>query len=271
MPGLIRTQSVIDISLFSGGFYPNKPTGWTNTSEYDFSQAVPSPPEDVDRRIGTTDFMMWGGGFSTNYTLQSDATAPQSPSSIYRAHWAAGDFSGPGGHGLGNIFTRGHPLNQFIATPTPRIYISVRMYFDYPSGQADWQPVSNKFINIECNTGQILVQLYEQGNYRHCEELNNAGSFFVDGGQNQPGETHIPGQLTNPVVPTNQWVHLEFVIDIPNHIFKVWQNGVLTTSATPTFVASSMVTIGFNAFRGGGGEVLVDNLNWLYDHIHVAW
>jgi hypothetical protein len=119
------------------------------------------------------------------------------------------------------------------------------------------------------------MQLREGGNnWRHAEELGFGSpycSFFVDGGTNFPCETHIAGQVANPAVPNRQWVQIEVLIDIPNHIYKIWQNGVLTTNATPTFASTNINTVGIYAFRGGGGETLSTDLYYKYDHFFIAW
>ena len=145
----------------------------------------------------------------------------------------------------------------------------MRVYFDFDASQ--WHPISNKFVNIEGNNSLLLVQLNEGGNWRHAEELGFSGaSFWVDNSV-RAGELHLPGQLSNGPVPTRQWVQIEVLIDIPGHVFKIWQNGVLTTNATPTFNSSSITTVGWNAFRGGGGETLSADLAWRYDDFFLAW
>jgi hypothetical protein len=139
------------------------------------------------------------------------------------------------------------------------------VYFDFDASQ--WHPISNKFVNLETDKGLILVQLNEGGNWRHAEELASPG-FGVDN-NGQPGS--IPGQVDNRPVPVRQWTQIEVLVDLPGHVFKVWQDGVLTTNATPTFGSTKITTFGINAFRGGGGETLTTDLYWKYDHFFIAW
>ena len=170
------------------------------------------------------------------------------------------------------MFTYG-PGNVFLSSGTTRLYMSLRCFFQFPNSTF-WHPISNKFVNLSGDHSQILMQLDEQGNWRHAEELgfgNPYYSFFVDNGTSVPGETHLPGQVANPAVPVNQWVQFEVLIDIPNHVYKIWQDGVLTTNATPTFASTKINTVGINAFRGGGGETLSTDLYYKYDHFFIAW
>jgi hypothetical protein len=272
------TSTAIAVSVPStppvGGLYPNRPAAFTKSSEIDFTQALPPMPDDVNQPIAGTSWFTYGtysGPVSApipNWTRTTDASAPQSAPGIWQGHFAPGSYGGGvigqgGGHGIGDV-----------VTPTPnitRLYMSTRVYFDFDP--ADWHPISNKFVIIEGNNGSnlILVQLRENGDWRHAEELGPSGSFYVDGGTDFPGEDHIPGQLDNRAVPTRQWVQIEILIDLPGHVFKVWQDGVLTTNATPTFASTFMNTVGVHAFRGGGGETITKDLYWRYDHFFIAW
>ena len=267
-PSLTSVTSNSISIVVGGSSYPNRPAGYTNSTEINFSQSVPTGNPAVDNPIVGTDWRMWGGNFPNNWTKISDATAPQSPSDVFQGHWAAGNYAD--GHGIGNVFTYG-PGHVWLSNPTSRLYVSLRVYFDFDASL--WHPVSNKFVNITGNHSLILVQLNEGGKWRHAEELGSSGfnSFFVDGGADAPGEDHIPGQIDNRPVPTRQWIQIEVLIDLPNHVFKVWQDGVLTTNATPTFASTSINTFGINAHRGGGGELLSADLNWRYDHFFLAW
>jgi hypothetical protein len=150
--------------------------------------------------------------------------------------------------------------------------MSIRAYFDFDA--ADWHPVSNKFVNIFSNHSTILMQLREADNWRHAEELRAGdpySSFFVDDGVDDVNEDHIPGQIDNRAVPNRQWTHIEVLIDMPNHVFKIWQDGVLTTDAAPNFASTQMDEFGLYAFRGGGGETLENDLYYQYDHFFLAW
>jgi hypothetical protein len=252
--------------------YPNRPASFTDSTEIDFSQAIPSLPDDRDRPITGTDWNMIY--FGSNWSQTTDANARQSAPGIWQGHWAPGSYGGGvigqgNGHGIGNVFTYG-PGNVFLSNGTTRLYMSLRVYFDFDASQ--WHPISNKFVNITGDHSLFLVQLDEGGNWRHAEELGATGypSFGVDD-NTSVGDTHLSGQVDNRPVPTRQWVQLEVLIDIPNHIFRVWQDGVLTTNATPKFASTKITTVGVNAFRGGGGETLTTGLNYRYDHFLVAW
>jgi len=250
----------------AAGSYPNRPASFTHSTEIDFSQAIPSLPDNVDRPIsGASGWNMIY--FGNSWTKTTDASAPQSSPGVWQGHWAPGLFGGGvigqgGGHGIGNVFS-------YAPAGASRLYMSLRVYFDFAASQ--WHPISNKFVNIEGDHSQILVQLNEGGNWRHAEELGYTAfsSFGVDFNRNSP--TSISGQVDNRAVPTRQWTQIEVLIDFPNHVFKVWQDGVLTTDATPTFASTRINTFGINAFRGGGGETLTTDLYWRYDHFYLAW
>src|SRR5262249_41106949 len=174
------------ISLNASGLSPNRPPAYTNSTEINFSQSVPTGNPAVDNRISRTDWLMWGANFRDNWTRVTDATAPQSPSDVFRGHWAAGNYGG--GHGIGTVFTYG-PGNVWLSNPISRLYVSLRVYFDFDASL--WHPVSNKFVNITGNHSLILVQLNEGGKWRHAEELGASGysSFWVDDNA-IPGEAH---------------------------------------------------------------------------------
>jgi hypothetical protein len=249
-----------------GGLYPNRPPSFTQSSEIDFSQPIPELPDNVDRPISGTNWNMIY--FGRNWSQTTDSTAPQSAPGIFSGHWAPGSYGGGvlgqgNGHGIGNVFT-------YAANGATRLYMSMRLYFDLDSTL--WHPISNKFVNLECDNSLILMQLREGNNWRHAEELGfTGGDIFVDGGANAPGEVHLPGQVDNRAVPSRKWIQIEMLVDIPNHVFKIWQDGVLTTDAAPNFVSTKITTVGVNAFRGGGGETLTADLYYKYDHFFIAW
>ena len=254
-------------SISVGGVYPNRPADFAQFSEIDFSQAIPSLPDDRDQPItGAPGWNMIY--FGDRWSKITDAGAPQSAPIIWQGHWAPGSYGGGiigqgGGHGIGNVFT-------YAPGGASRLYMSMRVKFDFDSSL--WHPISNKFVNLTGNNSQILVQLMEGGNWRHAEELgfNGYSSFGVDN-NTSAGDVHLPGRIDNRPVPTRQWVQIEVLVDLPNHLFKVWQDGVLTTNATPTFASTKLTTVGINAFRGGGGETLSTDLYWQYDHFFLAW
>jgi hypothetical protein len=260
------------IPISGSELYPNRPASFTQSSEIDFSQPpVTGGNDQVDNRIsGASGWSMIY--FGDNWSRTTDANAPQSAPGIWQGRWAAGSYGGGvigqgGGHGIGNVFTYG-PGNVFLNNGPSHLYVSMRVYFDFDASQ--WHPISNKFVNITGDHSQLLMQLKEGGPWRHAEELGFSGypSWGID---NNGTPTSIPGLVDNRPVPTRQWVQIELLIDLPGHVFKVWQDGVLTTNATPTFSSTKITVFGVNAFRGGGGETLATDLNYKYDHFFIAW
>jgi hypothetical protein len=250
------------ISISAGGLYPNRPASFTNSSELDFSQNIPTLPDNVDRPIPGAPSGWNMIFFGNNWSRITDSTAAQTPPGAWRGHWETGSYGGGvigagSGHGIGNVFT-------YAASGTTRLYMSMRVYFDFDASQ--WHPISNKFMNIEGDHSLLLMQLKEGGHWRHAEELGFTGynSFWID-----PGNT--AGQVSNPAVPTRKWTQIEVLIDLPNRVFKIWQDGVLTTNATPNFASTRINVVGWYAFRGGGGETLTTDLFWRYDHFFIAW
>lgn len=236
----------------AGGLYPNRPAAFTLDSEIDFSQTIPTGNDQIDNDI--VGAPGWGFiRFGTNWTKVGDT---------WVGHWAAGVY--PDSHGIGDLYA---PLS-FGSSGT--MYISIRMRIN---GNAnDFHGTSNKFVNIETDHGQILKQLKETTHYRHPEELAVGGSNWYGDDDPTPGENHLGPQLDNRAVPVNQDFHIEVVIDIPNGLFKVWQDGVLTSSySSVPFVATELNQFGLYAFRGGGGETLAHDIDWIYQHIKLAW
>jgi hypothetical protein len=278
MPGIIRSQNIINLSAGSGGGntgFPNRPANYTNATSIDFSQApVSSGNDQIDRAIaGATGwnmifFLNNGTDFpgQPNWSKISDSSAIQSPPDVWRGHMPKGTWAPDTGHGMGNVFSR-------VMAGTTKVYVSMRALFEFPDGASNWHPISNKFLYVPTDgeTHAILMQLVEGGNWRHAEELHPAGNFYVDNGIDAPGEDHIPGQIANPPVPTNEWVHFEIIIDLVGGVYRIWQNGVLTTDASPSFRSTSISMVEFTAFRGGGGETLTADIYYRYDHILVAW
>src|SRR5262249_6192239 len=205
--------------------------------------------------------------YGNNWSKQSDASAPQSAPAVWQGRFGAGSYGGGGigqggGHRVGDVVTYG-PGNIFLNNRPRPLYVSMRVYFDFDASQ--WHPISNKFVNITGDHSQLLVQLKEGGPWRHAEELgfNGYPSWGID---NNGTPTSIAGLVDNRPVPTRQWVQIEVLIDLPGHVLKVWQDGVLTTNATPNFSSTKITVFGVNAYRGGGGETLSSDIFYKYDH-----
>lgn len=245
----------------SVGTYPNRPASYTASSDLDFSQAVPGAPDNVDRPIL---------GAPSGWNMIFFGTSWTSANGQWTGSWVPGSYGGGvigqgGGHGIGNIFY--YPGN------TSRLYMSIRAYFDMTASQ--WHPISNKFVNIECNNSLILVQLQEANrHWRHVEELGKTGgSWYIDPDPTQAAnEPHIAGQIANPPVPVRQWTQIEVLVDLPAKTLKVWQDGLLTTDGKNLpFKSTTCYTPAWNAFRGGGGETITTPFNWQYTDAFIAW
>ena len=127
-------------SATAGGLYPNRPASFTQSSEIDFSQTIPSLPDNVDRPISGSG--TWLEHDLLRVELEQDRSGWQRTG---RGHWAPGSYGGGvigqgGGHGIGNVFT-------YAASGTNRLYMSMRVYFDFDASL--WHPISNKFVNLE--------------------------------------------------------------------------------------------------------------------------
>lgn len=244
------------------GSYPNKPASLTRTSGLDFSQPIPSLPDNVDRPIP---------GAPAGWNMIYFGTSWTSAGGQWTGRWDTGSFGGGvigqgDGHGIGNVFA--YPGS------VTRLYLSIRAYFDMTASQ--WHPISNKFVNIECNNSLILVQLRENnpGHWRHVEELGFVGgSWYIDPDPTQfANEPHLAGQIANPPVPVRQWTQIEVLVDLPAKTLKVWQDGILTTDGKNLpFKSTSCHTPGLNAFRGGGGETITAAFTWRYEDLLIAY
>lgn len=241
------------------GSYPNRPASYTKSSVLDFSQPAPGDPkqngQSVDAPIiGSDGWAMYGNvGWKSNGNGTWTATFPAG---------AHGTDNAGGGWGVGNFF------RHMPERPT-RLYAAIDITFTGPLHK-----ISNKWLNIECSNSLLLVQLRE-GNYvLHAEQLINGGaSFWVDG-NTQPNELHLPGRLLpEPTITTGVPHKIETLIDPAARTWKIWLDGVLTTNASNLpFSCSNMVTIGWNAFRGGGGETnLPTDVTWTVNEVLLAW
>jgi hypothetical protein len=232
----------------------NRPSSYTHLSELDFSQQVPGPPDNVDRPIP---------GAPVGWNMIYFGNSWTSSGGVFTGTLKAGSYGGGvvgqgSGYGIGNVFN--NAING-----TKHLYAAMRVYFDFDA--AGWHPISNKFVNIETDNGLILVQLNEGGQWRHAEFLSaTTGSFWVDPGSG------TAGQVSNIPVPTRRWVTLEVLVDVATGVFRVWQDGVLTTDAKRPFTGVTKIYgIGWNAFWGGGGRTEPVDRSYKYDHFAIAW
>lgn len=228
--------------------------GYANNRTLDFSQPVPTGNNQVDNPIVGTDFITIYMSATDGPLLQSDGAAPGSPSGVWNWHWAAGDYSGGGGHGFGNFSINVRSIMGHDAT---KFYVAAVMKFS-----VSWvpQPVSNKWLNVDTDGGVIVVQWYENGgDYFPMDELVSGGSYLTCNISNTP---YVPGV----------WEQVEVLIDFTADTLKIWRQGTLVSSRTNYNWASTLAnTIGWNQFRGGGGEILAASFEQTYDHVYVEF
>lgn len=159
-----------------------------------------------------------------------------------------------GGHGIGNVFTE-PSIDQ------THIYVCIHMKVN--AGYT-WHEISNKFFNISGPVAggsyiNSVVQLYESGYWLPLNELGSPTIWATP-------------QINTPIT-TGDWHRFEILMDLPTGVFKAWHDGVLVNNQSGLpYQLTSIVTLGINAFRGGGEE---DGLwpggDWYYDELTVAW
>lgn len=228
--------------------------GYANTASINFSQDVPTGNPNIDNPI--VGASPWNAIYmATDGPIKdTDATAPGSGPSTWRWHWAAGDYSGGGGHGFGNFFVN---MRSVMGHDAVRLYASVVMKFS-----ASWvkHPISNKWFNLDTDGGVIVIQ-WNEGNtdWFPMDELVSGGSYLTC-------------NISNNAYVPDTWEQVEVLIDFTADTLKIWRQGVLVSSRTNYNWASTLAnTIGWNQFRGGGGEILAASFEQVYDDVYIEF
>jgi hypothetical protein len=247
------------------GSFPNKPANFVNTREINFSQGVPSGTIGSQRSIVGSDqwYMIYDADYSgsSSATKVTDATAPMSPSDVWKMQWVAGDFwpDPDGGHGIGNIFT------NITSENVAHLYTSV--HFKFSAGYP-WHNISNKWLWWTPN--QLLQQSNEGGVWMRGAVLDavGGGQWLSPGLEN--GATL--NTYSNTAITDGVWHQIESLIDRSTGTWKTWYDGTLTLDASGvTFDDPYFQEFLLEAFRGGGGETLPSDCENYWDHIHLAW
>ncbi len=241
-----------------GGSYPNKPGGFTNTREIDFSEAVPSGIGS-DRAIAGGPWAMiydvdTGGGQSSAQKV-SEGGAPMSPSDVWRMHFQPGTFGAS--HGVGNIYT------NLVSESVTALYTSLHFKF---SASYPWHPVSNKWL--WWTPGQFLLQSKEGGWWTHHGNLGGGEWLDPDNIGSASLDTYNPVEITS-----GEYHQIETIIDRVGATWSTWLDDTLVIAASSLTIdgGSTFEEFILEAYRGGGGETLgVDCYNY-WDHLHLAW
>lgn len=239
-----------------GGWLANKPSNYLTqlVGDFDCSPDLPAGTIGSERNVAGTDWTVIydrdnGGGVSA-ISRQTDATAPQSPSDVWRWYQPAGDYGtlgSGGGTGFGNLFA-------FLPGGTTKVYACWAMKL---SAGYYVHPISNKLFECFNAVGDtVMVQLGRYSNY--FEAYDSATDTVYD-------------TLINTAPLEDTWFQVEVQVERGNPgIMRVWIDGELRTDASgPVSAGQTFDTVGLYMHMGGGGfDLVADQYVWV-DHISV--
>lgn len=279
----------ITISAAQSALYPNQPSGFTRIAEHDFS-GIPGS-------AGTTGNI--DGNFQTlrspssRIVVETDATAPQSPSGVLQIDFAQGTqpgFSAPNGY---RLFTGWDLPDNLSNTEYSDIYESTRFKIQGVNGS-----------NFETNTVGVKMLGYWGVADNNGDPASSPGpvqlySLFMNGHEGGPGtslETRFAINMytqgvNSEVYPQNRnldkraqvgvWHQFEIYMRLntvgqANGVWRWWLDGVLMGEYTNmTFITagrpSGFFGRTFDAVWGGSGGTAKSRTDYLWlDHMYIS-
>jgi hypothetical protein len=252
----------------STGLYPNEPAGFVPIAEHRFS-CRPGEDQCQPRGIWTHE----PGGID-NFSIQHDATAPQSPDSVGRTLFPTGQpsgsapvwFDGWGDGGYASAFYRKLYVSLWVrigGTDYENQAVGTKMgfigYGEDPSGAA--------------NQGFAMLR---------GDGTQSVGSAFNLGfwQQNNVSRDMNQNVNTSKVMTVGPWHHWEWEMELntlgeSNGVFKWWVDGALITSYSDVVYITPGNTFGFYNYRwnptwGGQGGTKTRNDYMDMDHIYIS-
>jgi len=253
--GTLADTAVVSVtSPPAGGSYPNRPANFTTViSDLNLNQDVPAGSgERFVAGLGNTWSVIYDGDGSggSNFSRATDATAPQSPSGVWRLHVPGGTYGTPGsggGHSFGSL---GRPLPN-----VQQVYVSVHVKWSNPYTN---NPISTKWLRFEDGAGgNLLIQ------YSHNNDFLRASDESI-------GQAYEPQNGSRPTLGVWHQVEVLLMQGNPGTV-RVWVDGQLRTNYTNLRVN----TVPWNAFSldayfGGGGTAIPQDQDYWIDHVFIA-
>jgi hypothetical protein len=272
--GQFTATANITINAGTAG-YTNQPSGFGRIAELSASGLLP------DQRDTCSGYGIIAGcwyRYDASLSLATDATAPQSPSSVLQYTWpaglpigtSAGMFGGwsgaSGGEGTGDQYSRVYESGwiKLVGTSFEAPDPGMKLLGYWGVGQAnDPSRVANQiygFINGGTHSS-FTLQICQQNQVSRCMSQNVNGS---------------------PLLVVGQWVHYEILmtlnsVDVSDGGLKVWINGQQTHNYSNVMWRTSGSPTGFYGRRwdpiwGGMGnpptKTKTDRM--LVDHVYIS-
>lgn len=189
------------------GWLGNLPSGWTLAGEVDFAaSSIPSS----DGAIGGGNWQTLGIAGNGAWSKETNNWLLTKPPGHYGTPTA--------GYFWGDLY-----LPDLGGAFRSKWYICIEQKFSSSSGDYEWHPVSNKWLEQGWNTGspwQLLVQLYEtDGSWQAPEQLYTA-----------PDGWHPGNSIDNSAVPSDVQTIFEMQVEYDTPLLKTWRDGTLRSS-----------------------------------------
>lgn len=273
--GTFRATAAVTITGGSSGSYPNQPAGFARVTELSASGIW------ADHSLNCSGNGVLAGcwqRWTSMLALTSDASAPQSPSSVLEYTWPAGL---PIGNSAGMINAwDGSTNGELSRTEYSQVY------------ESGWIKLAGSTFEAP-DAGMKLLGFWGVGEGRDWNKVANQVFTMTPGGTMSSFPLHwlqqgpvtrrmVPNVNGSPLVVVGQWTRYEVYMKLndigsANGILKVWINGTLTHDYRDVTWRTSTSPSGFFGRRwdpiwGGMGNPATKTKTdrMLIDHVYIS-
>lgn len=239
------------VAFAASGAHPNEPAGFSELTTHPFDVAAPQ---------GWTMFTSsWDP-----VTIETDATAPKSPSNIGRALFPAGFPAGSG------------PVNLVSSDFGTQTELYVHFWLKMDSNWDGNDSSQNKIFFLKQNThGNVIFGAWGSGSNPLEFRVQTQGAQCLPGGYNEASN------LSTATVTRGQWIDIEVLIRAETNTgdgdgeIHIWTDGVKRHEDTSVCINQSGDPPGldqliWNPTYGGGGDPVPYDMNMDIDHIYIS-
>jgi hypothetical protein len=228
-----------------GTAWPNEPAGFTTVTDYHLgTDAIAATYNPLS--LGSSGWsVQWNP--NGNGSASSDPTAPV-PSAVYQVMYPSGwmDGSAPS--------TLNSPMFN-----NAQVYVG---WWWKPSNPWQTDPSgTNKIAFLWGGNNEMFLSMHWFGSYYALEVVNempNAGVRNID-----------PNITTTPIT-LGQWHRIEWYANATSGAMKIWLDGVLQTSVTPTFPSAFTMFQISPTYGGCCGNAKSETDYYWYNYAHVS-